>query len=150
MIDSIYQIDFITIPATGSPTTISLLSHGDGIEKEIEFPLENKSQQYTPVGAAFGKGRPMGGARRVITFGRYVEHGSHAAAAAYCLTHPASLAFVIPGKIRVTIPADNGSTYTVFDILDAVIIAAIAVLSPEGEFATYTTYRLEGGKTVPV
>ena len=148
MISSIYQIDFIT--TDGSATTYSLLSWGDDIEKEIEFPVENNVQKFSAIWAAFGKGRGMGGARRTITFGRYVEHNNHPEAAGYCLTHPASLPLAIPGKIRVTIPIVAGSSYLVYDVLDAVIIAAIAVKSPVGDFTTYTTYRLEGGKTVYV
>ena len=144
MIVSIYQLDFIAA-ANGSVT--NLLAIGDDIEREIEWPMQNKTETFSPIGARWGKGRSLGGARTVISFGHYMEHASHAAAAAYCLTRPTLLPILAPGKIRVTI---SDSTPMVFDMLDAVIIAAIAIASPVGEFASYTTYRLEAGKLVPV
>lgn len=144
MIASIYQIDFI---ATANGAVTNLLAIGDDIDKEMEFPMQNNAESYYAIGARDGKGRSKGGSRRTISFGRYLEHASQAAASTYCLAHPALLPTMSPGKIRITI---TDTTPVVFDLMDAVIIAAIPIWSPEGNFRTYTTYRLEAGKTVPV
>lgn len=144
MLASIYKIDFIA--TTGGATT-ALLAWGDWIDREIEWPMLAQSQTYSAIGAQWGKARGMGGARRPIDFARYAEHASHAAAAAYCLSHPASLPTMTPGKIRVSV---NAATPIIYDLMDAVITEAIARMSHEGDFATLTSYHIEAGKTIYV
>lgn len=146
MIASIYKLEFIA--TTGGAVT-TLLSWGDWIDKLIEFPMQNQVQTFSAIGAQWGKARAMGGARRPVDWTRMATHASHAAAAAYCLSHPAGLPFTTPGKLRVYIyVAAAPGTPVIYDMMDAVIVAAVTRMTNEDDFATLTSYRVEAGKTL--
>jgi hypothetical protein len=143
MIKSFYTIDFIA--TTGGATT-SLLTGGSWVDRQIDFPAAGQVKNFTPIGATWGKARGMGGVRRLLEWGRYIEHDSHVMAAGYCISHPASMPFMTPGKLHIHIYGGSAS----WDLEDAVILAAVTRLSSEGYFATLTSYRVEAGKTTVV
>ncbi|MDP3851961.1 MAG: hypothetical protein Q8Q59_15775 [Luteolibacter sp.] len=142
MLVSIYQIDFIDT-ATGGSTR--LLSTGELLDKMIDFSFSQQAEGYASIGSDWGKSQALGGARRPLEWTRQCEHAHHAAAAAWCIRHPAGLPFTRPGKLRVTI--QDGETW---DLLDAVLLSASARPDKGGDFATLTSYKAEAGKTLPV
>lgn len=146
MIASIYKMEFTT--SNGSAYT--MLSWGDWIDKLIEFPMQNQVQTFSAIGAQWGKARAMGGARRPVDWTRMVTHASHAAAAAYCLSHPGDLPFTTPGKLRVYVYAGATTAPIIYDLMDAVIVAIVPRMTNEDEFATLTSYRVEAGKTTHI
>jgi hypothetical protein len=141
MIQSSHKLEFIS--STGS--TVVLLDLGDYLEQDIDMGMQNQVETYAAIGAAWGKARPKGGARRNVDFGVFRNHASHSAADEFVITHAPSLPFTATGKLRVTLA--SGSAW---DMADAVIVAAVPRRSDEMDFGTLTRYRIEAGKTTAV
>lgn len=142
MIHSLYQIDFIDATSGGATR---LLSVGDMLENPLQLSFEQGALDYAPIGAEWGKTLANGSARRPLEWARLEEHASHEAAAGHCIRHAASLPFMRPGKIRLTV--SGGETW---DMLDAVLLAAVTRPHLMGRFRTLSTYRASSGRTVPV
>lgn len=141
MIVSIYQIDFMD--ASGG--SMRLLDYGDLIGNLIDFAANQSEETYNPINTRWGTARALGGARRPLSWSRSLEHLSHAAAASYCIKHPAMLPLSRDGKLRVSL--ESGEAW---EMLDAVILSASTRLDMDGEFATITTYQASAGETLPV
>jgi hypothetical protein len=142
MIQSLYQIDFVRAD-TGTSTR--LLSAGEKTDVTLQFGFEQSATTWKPVGSDYGFTTPLGGARFTLEWQRVVEHASHAVAAGYAISHPASLPKLNPGKIRVTIT--GGQTW---DLLAAVILGASCRPHVGFGFRTLTGYRCEYGTPVLV
>ncbi len=140
MIQSLYQIDFIT----GAATT-RLLSVGDMIEAEIAPSAVQESEVFVSIGTAWGRPVAKGGATIKLSWSAYKNHASHAALRGYCMSQTAALPGGKTGTIRLAI--SGGGTW---DITDAVLISSSP--SPDmqtHEFETVTSYEVTGGRMVP-
>ena len=139
MIESLYQIDFIT--ATG---TRRLVSAGDLLDAELNPAISQKSAQYSAIGAPWVESVAEGGASVSLSFTVLAEHASHAALRGWCLSKAATFPSGETGIVRIAITA--GETW---DIHDALISSSSPVPAPEGCFRTLTSYALTGGEMLP-
>ena len=140
MIQSLYQIDFIT--AAGS---IRLLSVGDFIENEIAPKVSQSAAQYAALGAAWGETVAAGGAMVTVDFSVVKNHASHAALRGYCMSHAATFPSGKTGTLRLAI--SGGDTW---DIADATLVSCSPmVLLPSEDFETLTAYSVTGGAMLP-
>jgi hypothetical protein len=142
MIETIYQIDFID-GLTGGATR--LLSQGDLVGDDLEFPVAQKVHEFDSLGMDWGGALGMGGARRAFTWTRQQEHTSLAEAAGFCIRHPASMPLRRAGKLLITISGGE-----VWEMEDAVISAAATRMDSEGLFATRTSYQASCGRSLPI
>ena len=141
MIESIYQIDFITT----SGGTTRLLDYGDLISAMINFAATQQATANISLGLPWGGTIAAGGARRPLTWTRNIEHSSHAEAAGYSIRHPAAIPITRDGKLRVSV--SGGETW---DLFDAVILNVQVANDAEGDFTTLATYQAEAGRSLPV
>lgn len=140
MIESLYQIDFIT--PTG---TLRLLDVGDMIEADIAPKVSQGAAQYAAIGAAWGETVAAGGAMVTVDFSVAKNHASHAALRGYCMSHAATFPSGKTGTLRLAI--SGGDTW---DIADATLVSCSPmVLLPSGEFETLTAYSVTGGAMLP-
>ena len=141
MIQSLYQIDFIT--AAG---TLRLLDVGDWIESEIAPTAKQDTAVYVSIGTAWGRPVAQGGALVSLEWSAYKSHASHAALRGYCMSRTAAMPSGQTGTLRLAIT--GGGTW---DITDAVLISHSPTPDlTSGEFETLTTYEVEGGRMLPV
>lgn len=140
MLESLYQIDFIT-----SGGSLRLLDVGDLIEKPIQFPAVQQAAGFSGIGRLWGLSAAAGGGRRQLEWSRYIEHASHAAAASYAIAHPPRVMTLSAGKLRISITGG-----AVWELMDAVLSAAACGVSTAGNFETLASYTVEGGNTLPV
>jgi len=141
MLASIYQITFI--PDNGAASVL-LLDFGDLLDKAPEFPVSAAADAYAPIGSTFGIAIPKWGARRAFSWTRQIEHASHAAAANFTLSHPASLPYMSTGKFRIAI--QGGDTW---DFYDGILSGCASSLDLGGNFGSITSYRAESGEMRP-
>jgi hypothetical protein len=140
MIESLYQIDFIT--ATG---TLRLVSVGDWIEADIAPKVSQGLARYAPIGAAWGETVAEGGAMVSVDFAVLKNHASHAALRDYCMAHAASFPGGKTGALRLSI--SGGAAW---DIADASLVSCS--LKPEptsAAFETLVAYTFTAGKMTP-
>lgn len=141
MLESLYQIDFIT--ASGS---LRLLNIGDLIEADIAPKVTQGLARYAPIGAAWGETVAEGGAMVSVDFSVTKNHASHAALRGYCMSHAASFPSGRTGKLRMTI--SGGATW---DIADATLVSCSPLaLIPSDSFETLTAYSATGGRMMPI
>lgn len=136
MLESLYQIDFIT--TSGS---LRLVSVGDWIEADIAPKVTQGLAQYAPLGAAWGETVAEGGAMVSVDFSVAKNHASHAALRDYCMSHAAAFPGGKTGTLRMAI--SGGATW---DIADATLVSCL--LKPDtttGEFETLATYSFSAG-----
>jgi hypothetical protein len=140
MIESLYQIDFITTSGT-----LRLLDVGDWIEADIAPKVSQSAAQYAAIGAAWGETVASGGAMVTVDFSVVKNHGSHAALRDYCMSHAAAFPGGKTGTLRLAI--SGGDTW---DIADATLVSCSPMaLLPSGEFETLTAYSATGGQMRP-
>ena len=136
MIESLYQIDFIT--PTG---TLRLLDVGDMIEADIAPKVSQGAAQYAAIGAAWGETVAAGGAMVTVDFSVAKNHASHAALRGYCMSHAATFPSGKTGTLRLAI--SGGDTW---DIADAILVSCSpAPKIPSHAFETLTAYSFHGG-----
>ncbi len=137
MIQSLYQIDFLT--ASG---TTRLLSYGDYISDEISAKVAQAATQYRPLGAAWAETVAAGGATVSVAWTRREDHANHAALRSYCL------------RTAATSPASSGSTGTLrlavqggerWDIADCTITSCEPAPLVGFRFRTVTSFQALGG-----
>jgi hypothetical protein len=140
MIESLYQIDFIT--ASG---TLRLLDIGAIVDSEPQIAWKQREQSYAPIGAEWSEKQALGGAENEVTWQAIVNHASQAALRGYCLRHTATLPSGQTGTLRLTISGGD-----VWDIEDAVLSSSKPLpLTSSGSFETVTAYTASGGRMVP-
>lgn len=140
MLQSLYQITFIP---DNDAASVLLLDFGDRLDKAPEFPVSAQADAYAPIGSTFGIAIPKWGARRAFSWSVRRDHASHAAAASFTLSHPASLPYMSTGKFRIAI--QGGDTW---DFYDGVISGCASSLALSRGFTTLTSYRAESGKSL--
>jgi hypothetical protein len=141
MILSEYKIEFVT----ASGAEVLLLDHDDPMERMVDFPVTQEVRKSSVIGGQWGIETALGNGRRAMEWSRLEEHGSHAAAAAYCLRHPAEVPILSPGVLRTEVRGGE-----VWEMQGAVIAAVTTRLSNEGDFATLSLYKATAGRTQPV
>lgn len=141
MIQTLYQIDFIT--ATG---TLRLLDSGAVVEQEISPKVSQGSTRYASIGAAWGESAADGGAMVTVDWQAVKNHASHAALRGYCMSHAASLPAGQTGTLRLTIT--GGATWEIYDA--SLLSIAPTPRLPSPAFETFTAYSVTGGKMLPV
>ena len=140
MIQTLYQIDFIT--AAG---TLRLLDSGARVTEEIAPKVSQGAATYAAIGAAWGETVAAGGAMVTVDFSVVKNHASHAALRGYCMSHAASLPSGKTGTLRLTIT--GGDTW---DIADATLLSCAPMpLLPTQDFETLTSYSVTGGEMLP-
>jgi hypothetical protein len=141
MIQSLYQIDFIT--ASG---TRRLLDIGDLIETDIAPKVAQGADKYSAIGAAWGESQAQGGAMVDLGWSTVRTHASHAELRSFCMRHAASFPSGKTGTLRITI--SGGETW---EISDATLLSSAPMpLVPAASFKTITAYQATGGRMLPV
>lgn len=140
MIESLYQIDFIS-----GPRTTRLLSIGDLIDAEIEPQAVQDAEVFVSIGTAWGRPVAKGGATISLSWSAYKNHASHAALRGYCMSQTAGLPGGKTGTLRLAI--SGGGTW---DITDALLVSSSPMADTQShDFETITTYEATGGRMVP-
>ena len=141
MIQSLYQLDFITADGT-----LRLLDSGAAVEQEIAPKVSQGAARYASIGAAWGETVSEGGAMVTVDWTAVKNHASHAALRDYCMSHAATFPSGQTGKLRLTIT--GGGTW---EISDATLLScAPAPYLPTSSFETITAYSVTGGQMLPV
>jgi len=141
MIQSLYQVDFIT--ATG---TLRLVDAGDLIEADIAPKVSQSAAQYAAINAPWGETVAEGGAMVTVDFSAVKNHASHAALRGYCMSHAATFPSGKTGTLRLAI--DGGDTW---EISDATLVSCAPMPKlPTSSFETLTAYSVTGGQMLPV
>ena len=136
MIESLYQIDFITTSGT-----LRLLDVGDMIEADIAIRITQEATSYAPIGAKWGEPVAAGGAMVAVDWAVVKNHASHAALRGYCFSHAAAMPYGETGTLRLTISGGG-----VWEIADGTLVScAPMALLPSHAFETLTAYSFSGG-----
>ncbi len=140
MIQSIYQIDFITAGGTRR-----LVSVGDVLTDEISPRVAQQMEEYSPIGCAWGGTAAAGGAKTSVSWTVKRSHSSHAAMRDACMAAAASFPTGETGTLRITIT--GGATW---DILNATVSSSDPMPAVCAGFHTLTGYSVTGGEMVVV
>jgi len=140
MIQSVYQIDFIS--ASG---TRRLVSVGDVLTDEISPRVAQAVEEYSPIGAAWGGTAAGGGAKTSVSWTVKASHASHAALRDACMIAAGSFPTGETGTLRIAIT--GGATW---DILNASVSSSDPMPAQCAGFHTLTGYSVTGGEIVPI
>lgn len=140
MIQSVYQIDFIT--ASG---TRSLVNVGDVLTDEIVPRVSQAVDEYAPLGAVWGGTQAEGGAKTSVSWTVKRSHSSHADMRNACMISAGTFPSGETGTLRIAI--SGGATW---DILNASIASSDPLPALCAGFHSLTGYNVTGGEMVPV
>jgi hypothetical protein len=139
MIQSVYQIDFIT--STG---TRRLVSVGDVLTDEISPRVAQAVDEYSTIGAAWGGTAAAGGAKTSMSWTVRADYDSHAALRGGCMRLAAGFPSGQTGTLRIAISGGES-----WDILNASIATSEPIPTLAGGFRSLTSYSVLGGEITP-
>ena len=140
MIESLYQIDFIS-----SAGTLRLLDIGAIVEELPKIDWKQRTQENFPIGSPWAEGQALGGASVSVSWTAVRSHSSHADVQAFRMRHAATMPSGLTGALRITI--SGGETW---DILNASIVSSSPqpLMSSAG-FESITSYQAAGARMIP-